>query len=109
MSDEAKGWDNYSRLVLQQLENLSTNINSMREEFHDVKEQIASLKANEDKIVELKEWKARIDEVVSPTQLKYILRDIESLKMFKTKAITAFALAQFGMAFFAWAVKFVEL
>tara|TARA_R110000824_G_scaffold135797_2_gene299257 strand:+ start:7152 stop:7481 length:330 start_codon:yes stop_codon:yes gene_type:complete len=108
MSDETKGWDNYSRLVLQQLENLSKSIESMREEFHDVKDQIASLKANEDKIMELKEWKSRIDEVVSPSQLKYVLRDIESLKMFKTKAITIFTVVQFGMAFFAWAVKYID-
>ena len=34
------GWENYSRLVLQQLEALASGIESLREELHDVKNQL---------------------------------------------------------------------
>ena len=49
-------------------------------------------------IEELKAWKEKIDDVVSPSQLKEALEEIENLKIFKTKAITAFAVVQFFMA-----------
>ena len=49
-------------------------------------------------IEELKAWKEKIDDVVSPSQLKEALEEIENLKTFKTKAITAFAVVQFFMA-----------
>jgi len=108
MPDENAGWDNYSKLVLQQLESLAKSIDALRDEFHDIKEQLTELKAKEDRVQELKAWKERMDEVISPTQLKRAMRDVDELKMFKTKAITVFAVAQFFMAFFAWAIKFIE-
>jgi|TARA_Y100000593_G_scaffold37661_1_gene73061 uncharacterized protein YoxC len=108
MPDENAGWDNYSKLVLQQLEGLAKSIDALREEFHDIKDQLTELKAKEDRVQDLKAWKERVDEVMSPTQLQQAMKDVEELKMFKTKAITVFAVAQFFMAFFAWAIKFVE-
>ena len=47
---------------------------------------------------ELRAWKANIDEVASPTQLKEAINDISELKQFKIKAITAFAVVQAVMA-----------
>ena len=104
----ADGWENYSRLVLQQLEGLAKSIQGLRDEFHGVKEQLTELKAKEDRVQEIREWKMRIDEVTSPTQLKQALSDVEDLKMFKTKAITVFMVVQFFMAFSVWIVKFIE-
>ena len=40
----------------------------------------------------------KIDEVASPTQLKELTTEVQELKMFKTKAITVFAVVQFLMA-----------
>ena len=95
---EEHGWDQYSRLVLQQLETLSSGIEALRAELQDVKNQLTELKAREDRVLELKEWKEKVHEVASPTQLKTALQEIEDLKMFKTKAVTIFAGVQFLMA-----------
>ena len=97
MSEEAT-WDQYSRLVLQQLETLSNGIEALRAELQDVKSQLTELKAKEDRIQDLKDWKEKIDEVASPSQLHNALQEIEDLKTFKTKAITIFAGVQFLMA-----------
>jgi TolA-binding protein len=95
---EEHGWDQYSRLVLQQLETLSSGIEALRAELQDVKNQLTELKAKEDRVQDLKEWKEKIDEVASPSQLQNALQEIEDLKTFKTKAITIFAVVQFLMA-----------
>tara|TARA_Y100001951_G_C11235031_1_gene236896 strand:- start:412 stop:732 length:321 start_codon:yes stop_codon:yes gene_type:complete len=97
MSDE-HSWDQYSRLVLQQLETLSNGIEALRTELQDVKNQLTELKAKEDRVQDLKEWKEKIDEVASPSQLQTALQEIEDLKTFKTKAVTIFAGVQFLMA-----------
>tara|TARA_Y100000296_G_C5164132_1_gene253575 strand:+ start:785 stop:1105 length:321 start_codon:yes stop_codon:yes gene_type:complete len=92
------GWETYSTLVIQQLEILANGIDALRIELQDVKNQLTELKAREDRVQELKAWKEKIDDVVSPTQMKVTLKDIEELKMFKTKAVTVFAVVQFIMA-----------
>jgi Tfp pilus assembly protein PilO len=96
MSDE-HSWDQYSRLVLQQLETLSNGIEGLRSELQDVKNQLTELKAKEDRVHDLKDWKDKIDEVASPSQLQNALQEIEDLKTFKTKAVTIFAVVQFFM------------
>ena len=92
------GWETYSKLVLQQLETLNTGIESMRKELQDVKEQITKIKAKEDRLEEIKVWKDKVDEVASPTQMKYAFRELEQLKTFKTKAVTVFMVVQIAMA-----------
>ena len=93
-----QGWETYSKLVIQQLETLNKGIESMRQELQDVKEQITKIKAKEDRLEELKTWKDKIDEVVSPSQMKYAFRELEQLRTFKTKAVTIFMVVQFAMA-----------
>lgn len=95
---EGESWDQYSRLVLQQLETLSSGIEALRIELQDVKNQLTELKAKEDRVQDLKDWKEKIDEVASPSQLQNALQEIEDLKTFKTKAVTIFAVVQFLMA-----------
>jgi hypothetical protein len=101
------GWETYSKLVLQQLETLSKGIEGLRSELQDVKEQLTKIKAKEDRLEELKSWKEKIDEVASPSQIKYALRELENLKTFKTKAVTIFAVIQFGMAAVLFAMNFI--
>jgi len=88
------GWNEYSRLVLEQLEVLSVGIDALREEMQTIRQELAIMKAKEDKVTELKAWKEKIDEVVSPTQLKTLVEEIQVLKEFKTKSITIFMVVQ---------------
>ncbi len=98
MSNNGNGWDTYSKLVLQQLETLAKGIEGLRSELQHVKDQLTELKAKEDRVQDLKEWKEKMDDVASPPQLKSAIQEIEDLKLFKTKAVTIFAVIQFGMA-----------
>ena len=102
------GWGEYSRLVLKELETLANGIKDLNENLQDVKKEIAVIRAREDKVQELVKWKERIDEVVSPTQLKDLQEEVESLKMFKTKAITIFAVVQFAMGAIVFAMNFMS-
>lgn len=101
------GWTEYSRLVLKELETLATGIEALRSELQDVKQELAKMQVREDKVDELKNWKEKIDEVASPSQMKELVDEVQDLKAFRTKAVTVFAVVQFGMAFWAWATKFM--
>jgi TolA-binding protein len=101
------GWETYSKLVLQQLETLTNGIESLRKELQDVKEQLTKIKAKEDRLEELKSWKEKMDDVVSPSQMKHALKELENLKTFKTKAVTIFAVIQFGMAAVLFAMNII--
>tara|TARA_R100000995_G_scaffold84524_1_gene63468 strand:+ start:807 stop:1127 length:321 start_codon:yes stop_codon:yes gene_type:complete len=102
-----QGWETYSKLVLQQLETLNSGIESMRVELQLVKEQITKIKAKEDRLEELKAWKDKIDEVVSPSQMKYAMRELEDLRTFKTKSVTIFMVVQFAMAVAVLVSRFI--
>jgi|TARA_B110000467_G_scaffold150696_1_gene158388 uncharacterized coiled-coil DUF342 family protein len=102
------GWAEYSRLVLKELETLATGIEALRSELQDVKQELAKMQVREDKVDELKTWKEKIDEVASPSQIKELVDEVQELKAFRTKAVTVFTVVQFGMAFWAWATKFMN-
>jgi hypothetical protein len=97
---EQNGWNEYSKLVIAELERLNDGITNLNVEIQDLKQQIAELKVKEDFAKELWKWKQAIDEVASPTQLKTTVKEVASLKTFKTQAITIFLVVQglVGMA-----------
>jgi len=104
MSEES-GWSEYSRLVLKELETLASSIQALNAEIQELKQEITRMREREDRVDELRAWKEKIDEVSSPTQLSNALKEIEDLKLFKTKAVTIFAVVQFGMAATMWILK----
>ena len=106
MSNKEESWDQYSRLVLRELETLAKGINALQEQIQDLKSEIAELKAKEDKVQELVQWKGRIDEISSPTQLKEMQHSVSELKTFKTTAVTVFAVVQTVMAITVAILKF---
>ena len=103
--NDQNGWNEYSRLVLQELERLSDSIEGLKGELQETQKELAAFRAREDKVNELRVWKDKIDDVASPTQLKELVVEVESLKTFKTKAMTAFVVTQFLMATYAWLLK----
>jgi|TARA_E500000331_G_C16941899_1_gene576568 predicted nuclease with TOPRIM domain len=107
MSEDNNGWSEYSRLVLKELETLATSIQSLNSEIQELKQEIARMREREDRVDELRVWKDKVDEIASPSQMRIKFEEVEDLKQFKTKAVTIFAVVQFGMAFFAWAMKYL--
>lgn len=107
MSGTESGWETYSRLVLQQLEDLSASMIGLRQEIQELKVEIAELRAKETNVSELKLWKEKVDEVCSPSQLKTLRDDVDELKVFKIKAITVFAVIQFAMGVAIFFEKFI--
>jgi predicted nuclease with TOPRIM domain len=107
MTMNDSGWGEYSRLVLKELETLAQGIKELNESLQEVKKEIAVIRVREDKVQELVKWKKRIDEVVSPSQLKDLQEEVEALKMFKTRAVTIFAVVQFAMGAIVFAMNFM--
>jgi len=103
----SNGWHEYSKLVLKELETLADGIDALRGELHDVKQELAKMQVSEDGVQELRAWKPRIADTASPGQLATVMRDVEELKQFKTKAVTVFAMVQFSMAVLGLIIKFV--
>ena len=101
------GWSEYSRLVLKELETLAQSIQSLNGEIQDLKQEIARMREREDRVDELRAWKEKIDEVASPSQLQTLTKEVEDLKLFKTKAVTIFAVIQFAMAAIVFAQRFI--
>ena len=107
MTGNENGWAEYSRLVLKELETLALGIKELNDSMNDMKREIAEIRAREDKVQELVKWKDRVDEVTSPSQLKELRDEVEDLKLFRTKAVTVFAVIQFAMAAVVFAQRFI--
>jgi hypothetical protein len=105
--DNQNGWNEYSKLVLKELETLSDGIDGLKTELQEVRQDIAKMQVREDKVDELRIWKEKVDEVISPTQLKDLVQSIDELKVFRIRAVTVFAVVQFGMAAYIWLMKVI--
>ena len=108
MTTGENSWGEYSKLVLKELETLASGIAKLHDQLAELKQEIVELKANQDKVQELVQWKQRIDEVVSPSQIKELQEEVNSLKIFKTKAVTIFMVVQFIMGMALALLKFIE-
>ena len=106
-NDQQNGWNEYSKLVLKELETLSDGIENLKDELQAVKQEIAKMQVREDKVDELKIWKDKVDDIYSPTQMKDLRDKVTDLEKFKTKAITTFAVIQFLMAAALFMQKFI--
>ena len=111
MGDESRnGWDQYSKLVLKELEVLGDSLTALREEINGLRDIISEMKGNTiytvNSIAEIKLWKEKLDEVTSPTQLSELITEVEDLKDFKTKAVTVFVVVQVGITAFVTLSKY---
>ena len=107
MTNSENGWAEYSKLVLKELETLASGIKELNDSMNEMKREITEIRAREDKVQELVKWKERVDEVASPTQLEKLKDEVEDLKLFRTKAVTIFAVIQFVMAAVVFAQRFI--
>jgi len=100
-------WNAYSKLVLKELETLAKGLNDLSIQISELKQEIAEIKSREERIHDIYAWKTRIDEIASPSQLADLRREVTELNIFKTKAVTIFAVVQFLMALAVWFRNFV--
>ena len=65
---EQNNWNEYSKLVLKELETLAVGISNLSTEIQEVKQEIALIKDREDKVDKLQLWKDKVSEIASPSQ-----------------------------------------
>lgn len=96
-NNNENGWAEYSKLVLKELETLADGIQKLQSQLIEIKQEVAEMRAKEDRVQQLVQWKDRVDEIASPSQFQTLKDDVENLKLFKTKAVTIFMVVQFAM------------
>ena len=91
MGNEGKqnGWNEYSRLVLAELEKLNKRVEELSQDNNAMRQELTKAE-----LITLKNWKNNIDEVSSPTQLKELQQEVEKLKTFKTMSTTVWVVVQ---------------
>ena len=110
MSDEkqSNGWNEYSKLVLKELETLADGMESVRKDIQDVKRDIAKIETRESKVDEIKEWKQKMTDVLSPDQLKELVKEHKENRDFMIRAIAVLGVIQFIVASAVLWMKFVK-
>jgi predicted nuclease with TOPRIM domain len=110
MSDEKQlnGWNEYSKLVLKELETLADGVEALKKELQEVRRDIAKIETRESKVDEMREWKSKMDEVVSPGQLKELIKEHKVNREFMIRAITVIGVVQFLMAGAVIWIKFLQ-
>lgn len=88
------GWNEYSRLVLAELEKLNNKVDDITSDINGIKQEMSKFEQVKYDIKDLKNWKNNIDEVSSPTQLKELQKEVEKLKTFKTMSTTVWVVVQ---------------
>ena len=91
---ETNGWNEWSRHVLKELERLNENYEGIRSVNEEIKTELANVSGSLDDVEDLKSWRSRIDDVLSPPQLKELSAEVQRLNTFKTAAITTWAVVQ---------------
>jgi len=91
------GWNEWSKHVLKELQRLNAGQDTIKEEIHQIKSSLTKLSVVESQVEELKDWRSNVTEVVSPTQLKELVKKVEELESFKVKAIAVFTFVQIAI------------
>lgn len=98
------GWNEYSKLVLNELERLNKNDEKIQEILTEMNQKLSRIDALEEDIQAIDKWKRYMDDVASPNTLKDMKKDVAEFKTFKTVATTVWAVVQvaFGVFIAMW-------
>ena len=107
-SESQNGWNEYSKLVLKELQTLSNEIDHLSEQIGDVKKEIIEMKGREDRVSNLIQWKDKVDEVATPTQLRDLSKQVEDLKKFKIQSVTIFSVVQAVMGGIMFLLEYLK-
>ncbi len=94
------GWNEYSKLVLSELERLNENDERLQETLNEINLKMSRLDSVERDIKSLGKWKHHMDNVASVDTLKEMKEDVATLNTFKTVAVTVWAVVQIGFGVF---------
>lgn len=101
-------WAEYSKLVLKELETLAKNIENLKNDIIDLKNDFVKIDNKLSKVDDLYNWKKRVDDIVSPTQLEHVIQDVQDLKTFKVRALTIIIVIQFVLGIVVVLSKFIN-
>jgi predicted nucleic acid-binding Zn-ribbon protein len=94
-SNSQNGWNEWSKHVLKELERLNSNDEHIKEALIDIKKELFKVSTFEKDIEEIKEWKEKMDDIASISQLKDMKKEIDNLKTFKIVSTTIFFIGEF--------------
>lgn len=110
MADEksSNGWNEYSKLVLKELETLADGMEALQKELQEVRRDIAKIETRESKVDEIKDWKQKMTDVLSPDQLKELVKEHKENRDFMIRAIAVLGVIQFLMAGAVVWIRFLQ-
>jgi hypothetical protein len=94
------GWNEYSKLVLAELERLNENDEKIQVILSEINLKLGRLDNIEKDVSDIEKWKRYMDDVASPNTLKEMKKSVDSLVTFKTMATTIWAVVQIGFGIF---------
>ncbi len=94
------GWNEYSKLVLAELERLNEYDEKLQETIQELVNKINRIEALEKELNDLNKWRRYLDDVASPNTIKEMKKDVSTLNTFKTVATTVWAVVQIAFAVF---------
>lgn len=94
------GWNEYSKLVLAELERLNENDTKIKESLMEINFKLNKVESFERDMDIIQKWKRYMDDVATPNTLKEIKADVTALNTFKTVATTVWAVVQIAFGIF---------
>lgn len=93
-TEEQDGWNEYSKLVLAELERLNENDEKIQNTLTEINLKLNKIESFEKEMEALQKWKRYMEDVASPNTLKELRADVATLNTFKTVAATVWAVVQ---------------
>jgi len=108
MSDGKETWGDYSKLVLKELERLNESTERMRSDmdyrFSELNTKLTEFKNTESKVVSIGDWREKVNDVWSPSQMKEAKDEIykQKTRWAATIGILTFIQIAIGIAVAIW-------
>jgi len=108
MTDSKDDWGKNSRLVLQSLKKLEYSVNSLNERIGALEKQLCAETTKERRIESLEGWKTDCESLMNKRQMENVLKEMEEMKVFKTRATFIFSVIQAGIFILVFVMKFIK-
>lgn len=98
MSEADKGWNEYGKLVLKELERLNDNFESLRRDmddrFKEINDKVSVIHSIEKTVADTESWVEKVNDVWSPQQMKEAKDELYSQKNKWTATVAVFVFIQ---------------